>query len=406
VKEAITVEEQPAALSMALRWRIGLSFLAFILIGANDGAFGVVLPSLIAHYGVDKGTISFLFLASAIGYLTAAFNSGPLAGKLGYRLFLLLGVGCFVLGATLYSLMLPFVLVLLAALTIGFGIGCIDAGLNAYIASLPSNTAKLNYLHAFFGAGALLGPAIASGLLTAGIGWNNVYIIWILLGSIVLIGFGLAFRGEHAAPREDGEPSGPGVMLAALKLRAAWLGALFLFFYVGSEISMGNWSFSFLTEERHGSTLISGWAVSGYWLGLTLGRLTMGSLARRIGNRRLIQGCLVGVLVGVVIIWLAPFSAVSAIGLVLTGYCLGPIFPTTIALMSSLIEGRLLSSAIGFVASLGSLGGALFPWIAGNLAQQVGLWTLLPYVMILTVVMFGFWLALQGRSRLAVAPSS
>jgi len=174
-----------------------------------------------------------------------------------------------------------------------------------------------------------------------------------------------------------------------------------LFFYVGTELSLGNWSFSFLTEGRHGDTLVSGWAVSGYWLGLTLGRLTLANLTRKLGKRRLIQGCLVGVLAGVLLIWLAPNEAISAIGLALTGYCLGPLFPTTIALMADLVEARLLPSAIGFLTSLGSLGGALFPWLAGNLAQQVGLWTLLPYAMLLSCVLLCIWLALRVRPRLS-----
>jgi fucose permease len=406
VKEQTTLEVQPPARVVSLRWRLGLSFTAFILIGTNDGAFGVLLPSLTAHYGVDKATISLLFLASAVGYLTAAFNSGPLVGRLGYRRFLMVGTGGFVLGATLYSLMPPFALILLAALLVGFGIGCIDAGLNAYIASLPSNTAKLNYLHAFFGVGAWLGPIIASGLLTAQLGWNSVYMVWTALGLPVLVGVALTFRGEQPAPRDVKAPRERSALLTALRLRVVWLGAIFLFFYVGTEISLGNWSFSFLTEERHGSTLLSGWSVSGYWLGLTLGRLTLPLLARKIGNKRLIQGCLAGVLAGVLLVWVAPNEAVAALGLALTGYCLGPIFPTTIALMSDLVEARLLPSAIGFIASLASLGGALFPWLAGNLAQQVGLWTLLPYAMLLACVLLCIWLALSARPRAGAAASS
>ena len=49
-------------------------------------------------------------------------------------------------------------------------------------------------------------------------------------------------------------------------------GRLFLFAYVGIEVSLGSWAFTFLTEERHEAELISGWTVSGYWLGLTVGR--------------------------------------------------------------------------------------------------------------------------------------
>src|ERR1051326_5616247 len=57
--------------------------------GASDGAGGVLLPFIRDHYGVDKGTISFIFLAGSLGYLLSAFNSGPLVGKLGYRIFLM-----------------------------------------------------------------------------------------------------------------------------------------------------------------------------------------------------------------------------------------------------------------------------------------------------------------------------
>ncbi len=166
-------------------------------------------------------------------------------------------------------------------------------------------------------------------------------------------------------------------------MRVVWLGAIFLLFYVGTEVSLGSWSYSFLTEERGGAPLLMGWAVSGYWLGLTLGRLTLARVALNLGEKRLIQLCIAGVIAGVLLIWLVPLNGVSAIGLCLTGYCLGPIFPTTIALMSKLVSARILPSAIGFLASLGSMGAAFFPWMAGNLAQFIGLWALLPYVMLL-----------------------
>ncbi len=406
MEEQTILEERPATPGVSLRGRVGLAFVAFIMIGASDGATGVLIPSMSAHYGVDKSTISLLFLAGAAGYLLAAFNSGPLVGKLGQRLFLMTGVASYLVGVTAFSLMPPFGVLLLSVVAVGFGAGNIDAGLNAYIAGLPGNTVKLNYLHAFYGAGAWFGPVIASGLLAAQFGWNSVYLVWMLLSLVVLVGVGLVFRGKQAAIQEVAPRGGRSVLGSALRLRVVWLGALFLLFYVGTEVSLASWGFSFLTEVRHGSTLLSGWAISGYWLGLTLARLTLANLARKVGNKRLVEGCLVGVLVGVLLIWVAPNEAVSALGLGLTGFSLGPIFPTTIALMSGLVEPRLLPSAIGFLASLGSLGAAFFPWLAGNLAQQVGLWSLLPYAMLLICVDLCFWVALQARPRRAAAGPS
>ncbi len=272
-------------------------------------------------------------------------------------------------------------------------------GLNLYIAGLPRNTTLLNYLHAFYGAGALLGPLVASTFIALHWQWNTVYFVWIGIAAILLPGISFIFKDRSPAPQKKIAKTEGNVLFMALRLRAVWVGALFLLVYVGTETSLGSWSFSFLTEERHGAALLSGWTVSGYWLGLTLGRLLLGKVAARIGNKRLIQGCLVGVAAGLLLVWLIPLQAVSASGLFLTGFSLGPIFPTTIALMSHLVSSRILPSAIGFLASFGSMGSAFFPWLAGNVTQRIGLWSLLPYAIILTLFMFFLWLALQAQPR-------
>jgi fucose permease len=393
------VAGQPGAplSSMFLRLQLALAFLAFILIGAADGAVGVLLPSISHTYDVNKAEVGLIFLMGATGYIAAAFSNGPLIERLGNRRSLSLGLGLFALAAGVYSLRPPFWGLLIAAIGIGCGAGLIDAGLNAYIALLPRNTARLNYLHAFYGIGAWLGPLVATAVLTSGWQWNRVYTFWFGLSALLLLGVWFFFRDYVAQEQKERATSGGNVLAASLRLRVVWLGAFFLLFYVGSEVSLGSWSYSLLTEARQQPAVFSGAAVSGYWLGLTLGRLTLANLAQRVGRKRLIQGCLAGVLLGVMLIWLAPNGGVAAAGLWLTGFSLGPIFPTTIALMSTLVPARLLPSAIGFLASLGSMGAAFFPWLAGALAQRLGLWVLLPYVMALTLAMLGLWFALQSQ---------
>lgn len=384
-----------------LNVQIALAFFAFIVIGANDGAVGVLLPSLQTHYHVDKATISLFFLAGTTGYLVAAFISGLLIDKLGEKLALALGAAAFLMGVTSFALMLPFQVVLAMLLPLGFGVAIIDAGLNSYIAQQPKNSALLNYLHAFYGVGALVGPLVASGFLAASWGWNTVYVVWIALGLLLLAGFMLLFSGEkphHAIETETGSGN---LLVAALRLRVAWLGALFMLLYVGAEVSLGTWGYSFLTEVRHQPELFSGWVVSGYWMGLTAGRFALARLAQRVGNKRLVTGCLVGVALGVLLTWQAPASALLAVGLGLTGFCLGPIYPTTIALTSQLVRRRLLPSVIGIVASAGSVGAAILPWQAGNLAASYGLGSLFPFVMAITALMLISWAALaSGRWRI------
>ena len=121
--------------------QVGLAFFSFVLIGVNDGAFGVLIPSLQTQYSVDKATIGLLFLVQSTGYLVAAFTSGLLIEKLGNRRFLMLGVVYFLFGVGALALMLPFMIVLVTMLPLGLGVGIIDAGINAYIASMPRNAA-------------------------------------------------------------------------------------------------------------------------------------------------------------------------------------------------------------------------------------------------------------------------
>ncbi|MGI8687523.1 MAG: MFS transporter [Thermomicrobiales bacterium] len=382
--------------------RIAVSFAAFILIGATDGATGVLLPSLQTDYGIGKGVVSFIFLAITSGYFVAAFGSGLLVALLGQRRFLMLGAAAFAAGAVAISLRPPFALLLATMLALGFGFAIMDAGLNTYITGLPENTTLLNNLHAFYGIGGFLGPIIASGVLAAGLSWNTVYGLWGAFGLILLVGFGLLFGADPTGVRRPAtQIAGRGLLTDTLRLRLVWLAAIFLLFYVGTEVSLGSWSYSFLTEVRHHGSLVSGWSVSGYWLGITLGRLTLARLAARltITDAALIRACLICAAIGVLIIWLAPLPAVAAFGLWLTGYALGPIYPTTIALVPGLVPARLVPSAVGFLASLGSMGAALFPWLAGNLAQAIGLWSLMPYALGLTVIMSGVWLGLSISVR-------
>jgi len=392
------------------RGPIALAFATTLVIGASDGATGVLLPSLQRDYGVGKGAISLLFFAMVIGYFISSFASGAIADGFGRRHLLALGAVTFIVGAAGISLHPPFIAVFVAALVIGFGFGTLDVGINVYIAAFPNSTGLLNYLHAFYGGGALLGPLIASGVLAANQPWNRVYLLWAVAGIALFVGFLRLFPASTPAASAldtatamattttpDTERN---VLRAAVRLRVVQFGALFLLFYVGVEVTIGSWAYSFLTEVRHGDPLHSGWVTSGYWLGLTLGRLTAAIVASRFAfnNVRLIRYCLAGVFAGVLLVWLVPVSAATIVGLLVIGFSLGPIFPTTISLLPALIPGRLVQSAVGFLAGTGSAGAALFPWLAGVLAQTAGLGSLMPYLVALTGVMTANWFVLRRAS--------
>jgi fucose permease len=407
-------------------FRLAVTFFGFVLVGANSGTISVILPGMSSYYHIDNAVVGFFFLASATGYFLSALCSSLLLQKLGLRLFLLLGVILLLLGTLTIVVRPSFEILLATRLFIGVGVAFIETGSNAYVVALPRNTAWLNSLHAFYGAGALFGPIVAAYLLTLHWQWNAVFLLWMLLSVPMLIGviFGFApLAGDREASAEENIYSGAletgknnageqarsrdNIMLATIKLPLVWLAVIFLLLYVGVETSVGNWSYTFLVEGQHLPTLLSGWVVSGYWLGLTLGRLVLARLTERrgISNLTLVISCTIGLLVGIILVWALPFTIVAALGFLFIGFSLGPIYPTTVAVLPTLVPKRLVTSAIGFLVSVSVLGIALFPWIAGILAQATTIYSLLPYVLAQGILMLLCWLVLSRQSTGPGIPS-
>ena len=386
----------------ASRPQLGTAFFGFVLIGVASGAWGVLLPSLSAYYNVDKSVVGLLFFASAVGYFLSALSTGFLTAKLGQRWYLVTGTATFMLCCVLLALKLPFALVLFIRLFQGMATGILEAGLNLFVAALPNNTALLNYLHAFYGVGALVGPLIASTVLAFSWGWNTAILIWTFLALPLLIGLLALFRHQSSGAAHEGQTGeGENGLLAALKIPVVWFATLFLLFYVGVEVSLGSWGYTFLLENRHESDLLAGGIVSGYWLGLTLGRFILNNIAGRLrlGLSGLMYTCMGGIVLGILMIWLIPGVVASAVAFCLTGFSLGPIYPSTVALVPDIVPSRMVSSAIGFLVGLSILGVALFPWIAGTLAQYTGIWSLLPYSVGLTVIMLALWWTIRRGSQ-------
>jgi fucose permease len=208
----------------------------------------------------------------------------------------------------------------------------------------------------------------------------------------------------HGPRKSTSDPTGaaePAARLlpAVLRQPAVLLGALMLSVYVGLEIGLGNWGPGYLVGTRSASDFVAGGTVSAYWLGLTVGRFVLSPLATRYGLTKvgLAYVSLYGVGAASVLTWLAPGLGVAAIGFVLLGFFLGPIFPTTIAVAPDLTSSRLAPTAIGVMNAGSVVGGAALPWLAGALGQGIGVWTLLPFSLSLALVQLVVWWRMVAR---------
>ena len=385
-----------------------LSYAAFVLVGLSAGVGGVLLPAQIRDYDVDMTTIGLTFFTFSAGFFLAGASTGAIVGRLGTRSALLAGGTGFLVAELITAARPSFAALVGLQVLAGYGIGVLESVLNVYLSSLSSATVLLNRLHAFFGVGALLGPLLAAWMLRSW-RWTAVFGVLAVLTAALLAGFALVLPGGHvraprsAAPRA---PRAPRDRLLADVLRrpAVMLAAAFLSVYVGLEVSVGNWAFTYLVQDQGQVALAAGYAVSAYWLGLTVGRFVISPTARRLGltPQRMMLCCLAGVIGATGVTWALPGPLAGA-GFALLGFFLGPLFPTAMALVPDLAPAALVPTAIGVLNGVSVVGGAALPWLAAAIAQGVGIWTLLPYVAVLGAAQLVLWRAAVGRAEVRAA---
>jgi fucose permease len=388
---------------------VALAFYAFIAIGMVQSGLGVLLPSILAAFKLTPAAVTPLFISQFLGYVVAALNSNSLSNRIGLARMLLLASITLAGALSIYAIATQWFLMIVAGVFFGWGIGLIDAGINTFVITNHHRNANLmGFLHAFCGIGALLGPSVASLLLALGIGWRLVYLVF--TGTVILM-----IAGMFWVIWSDYKPMNVPVKASNANVKTDFriplsnptvlVTSLFLLIYVGTEASLGNWVYTLQTVTQKMSPTIAGYSISGYWLGLSLGRLGMGPIVRRLGATRTIDYSLGLLFIGLAIWWLLPSQIWT---LALIGFALAAIFPTTIWTIPQRIPSGMIAGVVGFLTSVGNLGAALIPTLIGWIADKAGL-NVIPTLMLVLVtlmIVLQFWLNNnKGSSNLRLKKS-
>jgi fucose permease len=378
---------------------VAIAFYAFISIGIAEGGLGVLLPSILNAYQLTPATVTFLFVSQVTGYIAAALTSSAIASRLGLARMLLLSSIALAGALTTYAIASNWLIMVGIGTFLGLGIGLIDAGINTYIVSDRRNEHIIGMLHAFYGVGALLGPAIATTLLAQGINWRIIYLVFAGLVSLLVAAtfWAIAIQYAPMMVRVNASPANAWTNLKiAIKTPVVLAMGLLLLVYVGTEASVGNWAYTVEYIGRRTPELIAGYSVSAYWLGLTIGRASLGIFIQRFGVNRAIAFSLVLLIVGFICWWLLPNSLFS---LPLIGFSLAAIFPAIVWSIPMRVSSSLVPSAVGFVTSIASLGVATIPTLMGWIASSAGLESIPAIMLPLAMIMVAlhFWIVRQAR---------
>jgi fucose permease len=348
---------------------LGLAYLGFISLGLPDAALGVAWPSLRTTFGLPQSGLGAILIAYSLGFFLSSTMAGHLLQRLGVGMLLALSTTLVTLALAGFSLAPGWSWLLASAVLLGSGSGAIDAGLNAYAAGHFS-ARHMNWLHAAYGFGAMLGPFVMTAVLAQDLSWRAGYAA---IAAALLVMAALFFL-THRAWQGDvrGASLRAGSLRSVLRRPLVGLQVLIFFVYTGVELTAGQWCFTLLSEGRGlAPTTASVWAGL-FWASLFLGRLVLGLVAERVGPDRLVRLGSSAALAGSLLLALAP-TAWGLAGLLLLGFALAPIYPMLMARTPDRLGGEVALHAVGFQVSAAMLGGLAWPALGGLLADRFGL---------------------------------
>lgn len=380
---------------------LGIIYVTFISLGLPDSLLGVGWPEMYGELGVPQSYAGFLSMTISLGTIVASFFSGKwirYAGTGKVTAFSVLGTAVTLFG---FYLAPSFLWLIVAALPLGLGAGAVDAGLNDYVAR-HYQAHHMNWLHSFWGIGALASPLIMGQILANQqswrIGYRLVSVIQFVVFLLLVVTLPMWRRRETRQamtqiPVEIKETK----FINMIRLKKVRYALYAFFFYIGVEATMGLWASSYLIQAKEINPAKAAMAVAGFFGFITLGRFLSGFMSMLLTNRQLIvlgQGL---IMVGSVLLWQGTRYPLLVAGVCFIGFGCAPIYPAMLHETPTRFGQMLAQQIMGIQMAIAYTGAIALPPLFGFLVPQVGIAVLPLFLMSYTVIMI---VASEGLHRL------
>ena len=284
----------------------------------------------------------------------------------------------------------------MCAIPMGIGAGAVDVAMNNFAAVYLASK-HTNWLHASWGIGATLSPAILSGSIMLGFGWRGAYeLVAVLLAVIfamVFVSLPLWRKIENSniaqdnatlkkanVPANNKTPANKNSDEAlsirkALRVPGMKLSFLTFFFYSALEISTGLWCGTYLTacgfKPETGALCVSLMFAS-----VMVGRIVSGFFAIKFTDHRLIYAGIFIVAAGCLVLSLPLPLWMLPVCICLLGLGCAPVYPSLIHATPARFGEALSSQAISIQLAGSYVGSILMPPAFGLVATHfsVHLW--------------------------------
>jgi len=366
--------------------------IGLFLFGITFLTLGSILPLLTAKFeseGLNSGLIVSIL---PIGVLFGSMIFGPFVDRYGYKLLLIISIliSAFSLQGLAFTQSLN--LLYLCIFLVGFSGGIINGATNALVADISDTNkgASLSLLGVSYGVGAF-GMPFLLGIMSKHFPYTSILSgvgFFMVLPAIYFV-----FISFPAPKQERGFPLKEGIRL--LKQPVLILNALFLFFQSGVEALSNNWTTTYLQEKLKVSNEDALYALSFSVLGLTVSRLVLGSLLKKVSSLLILSVSLMLVVAGNLLLmnsgtYIMAFSAV-----IITGLGLAAGFPVILGYVAQLYR-ELSGTAFSISLVLALIGNTLLNYLFGYISRQYGVNYLPVQIIACTVCMFIVLLLIKG----------
>ncbi len=351
---------------------LGIIYLGFISLGLPDGTFGVAWPQMHKALHLPIGVAGTVLVIGTLLAALSGFSSGRIIARFKTAPVVVVSCALTATGLMLLAQSQSFAGLILAAVPLGLGAGAVDASLNGYVARHYTGR-HMNWLHACWGIGATCGPLLMAYAVGHALGWRGGYMVLSSAQFVLATIFLLTLRLWDSEPsrrpeiREDHAVDRTPTALA--NSPAGWLSVSTFALYVAVESTSGLWLSSILVVSRGLSLESAGLCTAAYYGSITGGRILVGLVVDRWGNRRLVTIGSAVALGGVLLFAFAATTPVAAIAVVLLGLGFAPIYPCLMHEVPRRFAPESVQVVIGRQSGAANLGGAFLPAAAGTLAQ-------------------------------------
>ncbi|MBQ8254413.1 MAG: MFS transporter [Clostridia bacterium] len=355
---------------------LSIIYLAFTSLGLPDSLLGSAWPIMRQDLSVPLSYMGIIYMIVCSGTIISSLLSDRILRRFSTGVVTAVSVGMTMLALFGFSVAGNFYLICLIAIPYGLGAGAVDAALNNYVA-LHYSSKHMTWLHASWGVGVTISPYIMSYSLGTKYGWEGGYFsAGVIQLVITVILFAVLPIWKKTAEKRETEEDKPKVLTIrqALKLKGFPLMLVSFFCYCALEQTAIIWATSYLNGSRGVDPKTAASFGSMFCIGITVGRILLGFIADRLGDRSMIRAGCVVTLLGILLVGLPIESPLPAfIGLVVIGFGNSPIYPCIIHSTPDSFGRDNSQSLVGKQMAMAYFGNTLMPPLFGVLAQFTSL---------------------------------